>query len=118
MAGGEYWLVTGASSGLGLAIALAALKAGNKVLATARNVDKARAEHPDIESLGGTWIKLDTSAINAGADVEKAVQSVGGKIDVIVNNAGYSLLGSVEDMRLANTSIVLFVCARKPINMT
>lgn len=94
----KTWLVTGASSGLGTAIAESALRAGNKVLATARNPAKAASENPQIEELGGVWVSLDVTQADTGSHVEKAIRDNGGLIDVVVNNAGYSLLGSIEDM--------------------
>jgi NAD(P)-dependent dehydrogenase (short-subunit alcohol dehydrogenase family) len=92
------WLVTGASSGLGTKIAEVALKAGHKVIATARNPTKAAAQNPQIEQLGGTWVQLDVTESETTAKVTDAINQAGGRIDVVVNNAGYSLLGSIEDM--------------------
>lgn len=94
----KTWLITGASSGLGAAIAEAALQAGHKVLATARNPTKAAAENPQISKLGGTWIELDVTQVETTKKVEEAINQAGGVIDVVINNAGYSLLGSIEDM--------------------
>lgn len=94
----KNWLVTGASSGLGAAIAEAALQAGYKVIATARNPTKAAEANPQISKLGGTWIELDVTNPNASQKVKDAINETGGVIDVVVNNAGYSLLGSIEDM--------------------
>lgn len=94
----KTWLVTGASSGLGTAIAEVALRAGQKVIATARNPTKAAAENPQIEELGGTWIELDVTRSDTAQQVENAIRQTGGAVDVVVNNAGYSLLGSIEDM--------------------
>ncbi|TQS33763.1 hypothetical protein Golomagni_05880 [Golovinomyces magnicellulatus] len=95
----QTWLVTGASSGLGAAIAETALRGGNKVIATARNPTKAAAEYPRIEELGGKWIALDVTHSDTGKKIEEAIRDIGqGSIDVLVNNAGYSLLGSIEDM--------------------
>lgn len=93
------WLVTGASSGLGAAIAETALRAGNKVLATARNPAKAALENSTIADLGGIWVRVDVTQTDTSHHVEKIIRENGGsKIDVVVNNAGYSLLGSIEDM--------------------
>ncbi|KUL86631.1 hypothetical protein ZTR_03064 [Talaromyces verruculosus] len=94
----KTWLITGASSGLGAAIAEAALQAGHKVLATARNPTKAAAENPQISKLGGIWIELDVTQVETTKKVEEAINQAGGVIDVVINNAGYSLLGSIEDM--------------------
>lgn len=94
----KTWLVTGASSGLGAAIAEAALKAGHAVIATARNPSKAAEANPQISALGGIWIELDVTRSDAIKKVEYAINKAGGVIDVVVNNAGYSLLGSIEDM--------------------
>ncbi|KAJ5759703.1 short-chain dehydrogenase/reductase SDR [Penicillium odoratum] len=94
----KTWLITGASSGLGAAIAEAALQAGHKVIATARNPSRAAEANPQISKLGGTWIELDVTSLDTPKKVEAAINEAGGFIDVVVNNAGYSLLGSIEDM--------------------
>ncbi|KAJ5295688.1 hypothetical protein N7508_010509 [Penicillium antarcticum] len=94
----KIWLITGASSGLGAAIAEAALQAGHLVIATARNPTKAAEANPQISKLGGIWIELDVTSSNTSQLVEYAINEAGGVIDVVVNNAGYSLLGSIEDM--------------------
>lgn len=95
----KVWLITGASQGLGLSLALAALRRGHKVLATARQPDKARTQHPDVESLGGIWVELDVSRPDTQSRVDAAIREHGGgRIDVVVNNAGYDLVCTVEDM--------------------
>lgn len=91
------WLVTGASSGQGTEIALAALKADHAVVATARNVEKARDALPEIEKLGGVWISLDVTKPNAQDVAEKAVREH--DITVVVNNAGFGVRGVLEDLR-------------------
>ena len=103
MATSQIWLVTGASSGLGLAIALAALRAGHKALACARTPAKAAKDHPEVEALGGRWLHLDVTSSNTQQVVEQAVKDEG-HIDVVVNNAGRSMGGSIEDLRLACAS--------------
>lgn len=49
----KIWFITGASSGLGLNMALSALRAGHRVIGTGRNIKKASAEHPKFAQLGG-----------------------------------------------------------------
>ena len=94
----KTWLVTGANSGLGLAITLAALGAGHNVIATARDVERARQEAPQVEKLGGKWLKLDVTDEQTQVVVERAIQELGGgKLDVVVNNAGYTVVGAIED---------------------
>jgi NAD(P)-dependent dehydrogenase (short-subunit alcohol dehydrogenase family) len=90
----RVWLITGASSGFGRAIADAALARGDAVVATARNVDaledlaaRERA-HP---------VRLDvTDAEQRDATVAEAVERFG-RIDVLVNNAGRTQVGAVEE---------------------
>ncbi|PWY69683.1 short-chain dehydrogenase/reductase SDR [Aspergillus heteromorphus CBS 117.55] len=94
----QTWLITGSSSGLGTAIAETVLRAGHKVIATARNPIKAAQENPQIEELGGQWLKLDVTSPDTTKTVKDAICQAGGSIDVVVNNAAYSLIGSIEDM--------------------
>lgn len=94
------WLITGSSVGLGAALATHVLKSGHKVIATARNIASASEANPEIASLGGQWMTLDVTSRNSGLVIQEAVE-VFGRIDVLVNNAGYSLLGAVEDIRFA-----------------
>ncbi|GKZ23503.1 hypothetical protein AbraIFM66951_008539 [Aspergillus brasiliensis] len=95
----QNWLITGSSSGFGASLALAALHAGHKVLATARNPSTASLQNPEITSLGGIWIPLDVNHPDTPSQIQSAITThFDGIIDVVVNNAGYSLLGSIEDM--------------------
>ncbi|KAK3110322.1 hypothetical protein LTR53_015487 [Teratosphaeriaceae sp. CCFEE 6253] len=96
--GAFTWLVTGASSGQGAEIALAALRAGHTVIATARNVSNGRAAYPKIEKLGGVWLKLDVTDADAQSTIEGAVKEHG--VNVLVNNAGYGLRGVLEDLSM------------------
>jgi len=93
----KVWFVTGAGSGIGAGIVRAALRAGHMVVATARNLDKARRALGDEAGDNLILIKLDvTRADQARAAVAGAISRFG-RIDVAVNNAGYSLLGNFEE---------------------
>lgn len=92
------WLITGASSGLGADLALAALESGHSVVATARDVRKAKEAIPEIERLGGIWITLDVTSPDTQATIERAIKDH--NITVLVNNAGYGLRGVLEDLSM------------------
>lgn len=116
----NVWLVTGASSGLGLGMALAALRAGHKVVAGARNPEKAAKTYPELESLGGRWVQLDVTSPKTQQIVEQVVKDEGG-IDVVVNNAGYALAGPLEDFALGKplpSTPDFCSCPRKLICLT
>ncbi len=83
----KVWLVTGASSGIGTEVALAALRAGHQVIGTARDPEKAAQSHPEFQELGGQWLKLDIGNPDTQEIVAKAVQQAG-RIDVLINNGG------------------------------
>ena len=94
--GGLKWLVTGSSRGLGREIVIAALKAGDTVYATARNprqLDDLKKDYPGLHT--GALDVLDSEA--ATQSVVDAVKDLGG-LDVVVNNAGYANVNSVEDV--------------------
>ncbi|MFC3711241.1 oxidoreductase [Sphingoaurantiacus capsulatus] len=89
------WLITGASRGFGLRIARLALAQGDNVVATARRADaivEALGEHPNLLA-----VALDvTDEAQARAAASAAVERFGA-IDVLLNNAGFGLLGAVEE---------------------
>src|ERR1700758_4777468 len=96
----QVWLVTGSSRGLGRAIVEAGLAAGNKVLATARDI-KSLA---DLSERFGDQVKLfamDVTDEAAAANAVIAAVEVFGSLDVVINNAGYGNLSSVEDTPLS-----------------
>lgn len=93
----RVWLVTGVSSGLGRSIALAALQRGDTVIGTLRKPDQLA----DFEALApgrARAIRLDvTDRENVHAVVRLAIEAAG-RIDVVVNNAGYGLAGAAEEV--------------------
>jgi len=97
----KTWLITGCSKGLGRALSEAVLAAGNRLVATARNSD----DLTDLRDRYGDLIRvadLDvTNEQNAKDAINLATHSFGG-LDVVVNNAGYGELGSVEETSLAS----------------
>jgi NAD(P)-dependent dehydrogenase (short-subunit alcohol dehydrogenase family) len=94
----KVWFITGAGSGIGAATARAVVKAGDRVVATGRNLNKVRKALGDIAGESVAFVALDvTSEAQAKAAVEEAVDAFG-RIDVLVNSAGYSLLGNFEEL--------------------
>ena len=86
-------LVTGASSGIGKAIAKQLIEDGLVVYVAARRVEKMQ----DLESLGAMVLKMD---ITQEEDVKNVVEKIAknhNSIDVLINNAGYGMYGAMED---------------------
>ena len=93
----RVWFITGASKGLGYAFTCSALKAGDKVVAVARTIDK-------LEKLKDMYretllpLNLDVTDRKAVfSTVEAAIEHFG-RIDIVVNNAGIMTLGMVEEL--------------------
>lgn len=98
------WLITGCSSGIGKALAEAALARGEKVIATAR-APVSRLD--DLKAAGASTLELDVSVDKAQIEkvVEEAVKLYG-RIDVVVPNAGYvegAYLEVVTYVRMCDT---------------
>ncbi len=92
----RVWLITGASRGLGYEIAKAAVEAGDRVVATARELTALAGSLPVCDEV--LQVALDvTNAEQAKAAVDAAVARFG-RIDVLVNNAGYGQLGVFEEI--------------------
>ncbi len=95
--------ITGSSTGIGLATAVAFGRAGHDVYATMRNPDRA----PELASIAANErlpIKVLPMDVDSDASVGKAVAGVlaeSGRIDVLVNNAGIAVTGPVEELPLA-----------------
>ncbi|SEC13880.1 Short-chain dehydrogenase [Streptomyces sp. 2231.1] len=92
----QTWLITGASQGLGKALVVEALAAGNRVVATSRKPEALAdlvARHP--ERLAA--VSLDVTSPSEARDVVAAAVARFGTVDVVVNNAGYATSGSIED---------------------
>jgi NAD(P)-dependent dehydrogenase (short-subunit alcohol dehydrogenase family) len=93
----QVWLITGSSRGLGRHVVEAALDQGDRVLATARRpevLEALVAAHSDRLRTIGHDVAVP---VQATAAVQTALEAFG-RLDVVVNNAGYADLASVEDM--------------------
>jgi NAD(P)-dependent dehydrogenase (short-subunit alcohol dehydrogenase family) len=92
----KTWLITGSSRGLGRAFTVAALEAGDKVVAGARKPEQL-AELESRFDRNIRTISLDvTDEVQARKAVETAIETFGA-LDVLVNNAGYGNVSPIED---------------------
>jgi NAD(P)-dependent dehydrogenase (short-subunit alcohol dehydrogenase family) len=93
----KVWFVTGSSRGLGRCFVEAALSRGDKVAATARNTGS-------LEELVATYgdavlpLKMDVTGKAAVFESVKRAKEHFGRLDVIVNNAGYAQIGAIEEL--------------------
>jgi NAD(P)-dependent dehydrogenase (short-subunit alcohol dehydrogenase family) len=90
-------LVTGASSGIGKAIALRLAKAGWRVVATARSPETLT----DLAAAGAATARLDVTDFPGMEAAVKAIVAAHGPIGVLINNAGYSQSGVLETLPMA-----------------
>jgi len=93
----RVWLITGCSTGFGRELVLAALAAGDRVMATARRPEALA----DLAELGKGRVSTAALDVTDPASVEAAVQAtlaVFGRIDVLVNNAGSLVMGALEEV--------------------
>jgi NADP-dependent 3-hydroxy acid dehydrogenase YdfG len=99
---GTTALVTGASSGIGAATAVALAEQGADVALVARRKDRLDEVADLVRDAGGTPLVVESDITDAGqaaAAVEQTVERFG-RLDIVVNNAGVMLLGPVEDAPL------------------
>jgi NAD(P)-dependent dehydrogenase (short-subunit alcohol dehydrogenase family) len=95
----QVWFITGSSRGLGRAIAEGVLDAGHRVVATARKP----SDLDDLVKARGDRVKvvaLDVTSPEQSARAVKEAVDAFGRIDVLVNNAGYANTSSAEDLPL------------------
>jgi NAD(P)-dependent dehydrogenase (short-subunit alcohol dehydrogenase family) len=90
----RVWLITGASRGFGAEISKAVIEVGEKVVATARTMQGLEhlGTHPHLFP-----VVLDVTDERQARDAVQAALAHFGRVDVLVNNAGISLLGAVEE---------------------
>ena len=100
----KIWFVTGASRGFGALVTEAALAKGDAVVATARNpqaIADRFGEHPDLLA-----VALDVSDEAQAQVAASAAVARFGRIDILLNNAGFGLMGAVEEASAAEIEAV------------
>jgi 3-oxoacyl-[acyl-carrier protein] reductase len=111
---GKRWVITGGSRGVGLATALAALAAGDRVAVLARHIDEAMLR----EQLGADAL-LVTADVSDADSVQAAMQQVGSVwegIDVLVNNAGLHRGGKAAQLDIDDWNAVLATNLSGPLH--
>lgn len=95
--GAKVWFITGTSRGFGREWAIAALDRGDKVAATARSIDSLADL---VEKYGDTLLPIELDVTDRAADIAAVDRAFDhfGRLDVVVNNAGYGLFGFIEEI--------------------
>ena len=119
----RHWFVTGGSSGLGRYLVEYALQQGDHVTATARRADALE----DLKDAHGAGLTVEVVDLARPGDVEELVRKVvrngsgngnGEPVDVVVNNAGFAVVGAAEEMSVAQIRAQLEVMLISPLVIT
>lgn len=117
----RHWFVTGASGGLGRHLVEHALRHGDRVTATVRRA----AALDDLRESYGDRLRVEVLDLSRPADVDEVVarviragQADGSPVDIVVNNAGYAVVGAVEEMTIEQIEDQLAVLLRSPMLIT
>ncbi|KAI0485063.1 hydroxybutyrate dehydrogenase [Xylariaceae sp. FL0804] len=112
----KTWLITGCSSGFGELFVRQLTALGDQVVATGRNAE-SRLAH--LRNTGATILDLDVTAPQAEIDkkVQQALEAYG-RIDVLVNNAGFIQCGAVEELTQEDLQLSLDTHLHGPMNLT
>jgi len=96
---GKVVLVAGASSGIGKAIAEALAQEGYKIYGTSRNPGEDAAAEPQLNAAGGfiKMLKMDVCSEESVNQAVDYIEQKEGRLDILVNCAGFALAGAVED---------------------
>jgi 3(or 17)beta-hydroxysteroid dehydrogenase len=111
---GKVVLVTGAASGLGEADAKLLAKEGAKIVVTTRKkLDEGKRVVEEIKRVGGeaTFLKLDVCIEDDWKEAIEATIKKYGKLNVVVNNAGISVVKNIEETSLEDWNLVMGINA-------
>jgi NAD(P)-dependent dehydrogenase (short-subunit alcohol dehydrogenase family) len=97
MEASKIWFITGASKGFGLEIMKAALQAGDKVVGTVRNnpspIYNSLDNHPNL-----LIVEMDVTREDEVREAVRQAIDHFGKLDIVLNNAGYGIVGAIEEI--------------------
>jgi short-subunit dehydrogenase len=115
---GKVAVVTGASSGIGEATARELAACGASVVLASRAVDRLEALQREISTSGGTALAVETDVSDRSSVEAMVWRAVGefGSLDVLVNNAGLGLSGTISDVRAEDVRHVFEVNTVGPLN--
>ncbi|KAI1359058.1 hypothetical protein F5Y08DRAFT_320456 [Xylaria arbuscula] len=89
------WLITGSSSGFGLALTRLTQSKGHNIIATSRNPSRTPELVNEVVSKGGRWLQLELEDLDSGAIID-ALEAEGTHIDVLINTAAMGMTGPLE----------------------
>ncbi|OQV09753.1 hypothetical protein CLAIMM_13842 [Cladophialophora immunda] len=111
----KVWFITGTSSGFGKALTLEVLKRGDKVIASARNANKLE----DLKKAGADTMSLDvTYPLEKLKVLAEEAHGLYGRIDFLINNAGYCQVGGLEELTPEETQAQFATNVFGPLNVT
>src|SRR5215813_4292739 len=112
----NVWFITGASKGFGMELTKAALEAGDRVIATARNPKVIEDAFGDQDRL--LVLKLDVTNEQQAKEVVNTALKQFGHIDILANNAGRGLVGAVEEVTAEEVRSAIAVNVEGTLNVS